>query len=114
MNMKIAANPDVTDTIDHQRARLLRAGTLHWVHWLVISLSLLLTFGAWYFTKQQVDDKVAAQFEREADQVIELIVERMQKYEDGLWGGVGTLQSQGGDISNENWLIFANTLSLQV
>jgi CHASE1-domain containing sensor protein len=46
------------------------------------------------------------------DSTIELIRERMQKYEDGLWGGVGAIQVQGGDINHDDWRIFAETLNL--
>jgi len=46
------------------------------------------------------------------DSTIELIRERMQKYEDGLWGGVGAIQAQGGDINHDDWRTFAETLNL--
>ena len=94
------------------RSKLTRASHLHGVHWLVIGLSLLLTFGAWYITKRQVDDKVASQFDREAHQVVELVRERMRRYEDALWGGVGAHASSFRNIDRENWRAFANTLNL--
>jgi len=95
-----------------ERKKLLRAGTLHWFHWAVVGASILLTFGAWSFATSQLEERASAQFDREADQVVELIVERMQKYEDGLWGGVGAIQAQGGEISHDAWLTFAHTLRL--
>ena len=100
--------------LDLDREKLIEAGRLHWFHWLVIALSLVLTFGAWYFAQSQVDEKVEAQFQREAAQSVELISERMQKYEDALWGGVGAIQAQGGDINHTDWLTFSETLSLVV
>ena len=96
------------------REQFIKAGRLHWFHWLVIALSLVLTFGAWYFTQSQVDEKVEALFQREAVQSVELISERMQKYEDALWGGVGAIQAQGGGINHTDWLTFSETLSLVV
>jgi CHASE1-domain containing sensor protein len=88
--------------------------TLRWFHWLVVILSIFLTLFAWYFSKKQIDEKIKNQFNREASQIIELITIRMKKYEDGLWGGVAAIQANGGDISYKNWLIFANSLHLEV
>ena len=70
-----------------EREKMEKAGTLHWFHWVVVILSLILTFSAWFFAKSQLDEKRVFQFGREADQAIELVLERMQKYEDALWGG---------------------------
>ena len=74
-----------------KRKKLVQAGHLHWVHWLVVGLSVLLTLAAWYFSKEQVLQKVEQQFEREAEQTIELIKERMALYENALWGGVSLI-----------------------
>ncbi len=87
--------------------------TLRWFHWLVVVLSIFLTLFAWYFSKKQIDEKVKNQFTREASQVVELISERMQKYEDGLWGGVAAIQAKGGNISYRDWFTFANSLHLE-
>lgn len=91
-----------------------KAGKLHWLHWFVVILSLVLTFSAWYISKATIDEKVALQFDRQAQQVVELIAERMQKYEDGLWGGVSAIQSQGGSVSNSEWKVFADSLRIGV
>jgi CHASE1-domain containing sensor protein len=69
------------------RARDVPVQTLRWFHWVVVVLSILLTLFAWYFSKKQIDEKIQYQFTRESSQIIELISERMKKYEDGLWGG---------------------------
>ena len=97
---------------DWERTKLVRAGRLRWFHWLVVALSLLLTFGAWYITRQQVDEKVHRLFEREAAQAIELVSERMELYENALWAGIGAIHAQGGRIDYENWRAFADTLSI--
>ena len=88
--------------------------SFHWFHWLIVSLSILLTVFAWWFSSKQVEEKVQSQFQKEADQVVELVSERMQKYEDGLWGGVAAIQANGGDISYENWLTFSTHLKIDV
>jgi signal transduction histidine kinase/CheY-like chemotaxis protein len=87
---------------------------LHWYHWMVVLLSILLTLFAWYFSKNQVNEKNKIQFLREADQVVELISERMKKYEDGLWGGVAAIQAKGGDITFKDWGIFAKSLRIDI
>jgi signal transduction histidine kinase/CheY-like chemotaxis protein len=89
-------------------------GSLHWYHWLVVLLSLLLTFFAWSFSKKQVEEKNKIQFLREADQVVELISERMKKYEDGLWGGVAAIQAKGGDVSLKEWRTVAESLRIDI
>ena len=44
----------------------------------------------------------------------ELISERIQKYEDALWGGVGAIQARGGNITYREWQIFAQTLNIDL
>ncbi|WDE14547.1 CHASE domain-containing protein [Thalassomonas haliotis] len=96
-----------------QRKKLEQAGNLHWVHYLVVALSILLTLGAWYFSKQQVLQKVEQQFDREAQQTIELIKERMELYENALWGGVSLIDSNGSEISHQQWSAYANSLHIE-
>ena len=102
---------EITDS-SKKRQQLEQAGTLHWLHWLIVVLSLLLTFFAWYFSQQQVNDKIQAQFDREAEQTIELVLERLQQYEDALWGGVAMLQSSGGDTDFISWRAYVEKLHL--
>jgi signal transduction histidine kinase len=88
--------------------------SFHWFHWLIVSLSILLTVFAWWFSSKQVEEKVQSQFQKEADQVVELVSERMRKYEDALWGGVAAIQANGGDISYGDWLTFSTHLKIDV
>ena len=82
------------------------------LHVVVIGLSLLMTIGAYHFSKQQIDTRTEARFELAADQAIALLENRMQKYEDALWAGVAFIDAQGGDIGKEEWRIFAESLRL--
>jgi len=88
--------------------------SFHWFHWLIVFLSIVLTVFAWWFSKNQVEEKIQFQFQKEAEQVVELVFERMQKYEDGLWGGVAAIQAKGGDISYGDWLVYATRLNIDV
>ncbi len=82
------------------------------IHWVVLFLSSLLTIFAWYFTKVQVDEKNYLQFTKESNHVVELLSERMKKYEDILWSGVSAIQSHGGEVSNKEWADFSKHLNL--
>ena len=87
-------------------------GRVSAVHVAVIALSLLMTIGAWQFSKNQIATRSAAGFEVARDQALGLIAERMAKYEDALWAGVSTIQSHGGDVSRDQWRTFAETLRI--
>ena len=96
-----------------ERSAIARMGSLHRMHWIVVGLSLLLTFGAWYITREQINSRVADRFDRNAAQDLELVSERLQKYEDALWGGVAAIQAAGGDISYDKWRTYADTLNIE-
>ncbi len=99
--------------LSKERETIARLGRLHWLHWAVVGLSLIVTVGAWYYVKQQHDEKTRTKFQSAAEQILELASERMQKYEDGLWGGVAAIQAQGGDITHEDWRQFAQSLHIE-
>ena len=88
-------------------------GSLHWFHWLIVIGSLVLTLGVWHFSKEQIEEKVSARFNQQADHVLELVIERMRKYEDALWAGVAAIHSQSRGIDSQEWQRFSNTLRLE-
>ena len=94
------------------RNKLLRASDFHLMHWLVVILSILLTLGAWSFSKDQLNQKIKGQFNREADQAVELVKERMGLYENALWAGVALIDSNQGNMSYPQWLVYANSLHI--
>ncbi len=85
---------------------------LNWIHWLVISLSILVTIGAWYFSSQQLHQKIEQKFARESEQVVELVKERMVLYENALWAGVSLIDSNKGNTSYNQWLLYASSLNI--
>ncbi|MDW6094267.1 CHASE domain-containing protein [Vibrio rhizosphaerae] len=85
---------------------------LHWYHWAVISLSLILTFGAYYITERQTNLKITNQFEFQSQQIVELVQERMIRYEEALWAGVSALKMFPRDASREDWRTFAASLQI--
>lgn len=102
------------DTLRRDRLRLVRAGTLHWVHWLIIGGSLAITIGAWHLSSSQAEEKVEASFEREAERVPHLVIERLQKYEDALWAGAAMLASHDDRrVTYDQWVAYAAGLNLE-
>ena len=99
--------------VDRERQKLEKSGGLHVYHWIIVVLSIVLTFSAWYFSKNQLAEKQAIRFEREADQMIELVLERMQKYEDALWGGVALIHTLSGHVDYDQWLEYANSIHIE-
>ena len=95
------------------RAKLEKAGMLRWFHWLVVVLSLGLTFFAWDFARKQQDERIALQFEREAEQTVDLILDRMAKYEEALWAGVAFLNTVDGNIDHALWNRYAEALRIE-
>jgi CHASE1-domain containing sensor protein len=102
------APTELPGDILRERNAIERAGRLHIVHWIVISLSLVITVAAW----QLVERRAADRFARYTSQVIELVTERMGKYEDALWGGVSVIYAKGGDIDHPDWKIYADSLRI--
>ncbi len=95
------------------RMKLEQATRLHWFHWVVVVGSLVLTFFAWNLAKNQVNDRVERQFDREAQRVIASIKERMKKYEDALWAGVALYETLDGQVTHENWVDYSTSISIE-
>lgn len=87
---------------------------LHWLHWIVVSLSLVVTVGAWYVSKRQIDERIQTRFQRDSEQVIALVVERMQKYEDALRSGAAMIATEPDkDVGYLSWKSFAERLNIE-
>ncbi|MFT6630459.1 MAG: signal transduction histidine kinase/CheY-like chemotaxis protein [Bacteriovoracaceae bacterium] len=102
----------MSNSYEKEFEKIEREGSLHVVHWLIIFLSSTVTIGAWYFTKAQISEKKLIEFQKSSNQVIELITDRMQKYEDALWAGVSTIYVNGGDIDSPKWRTFSSTFEI--
>ena len=103
----------INKELEAERKLIKSAGRLHWVHWFVVIISLIITLSAWYISKEQLAEKEKIKFERESDHTIELVKERMELYENALWGGVSSIKSQGGDTDYKNWRLYANSLKIE-
>ncbi len=83
----------------------------HKIHYVVLALSLVATIGAWYFVKVQNQEKVLNQFNREAYQTVDLVIERIKKYEEALWAGVA-LYKASDNVDYNEWTKFAETFNI--
>jgi PAS domain S-box-containing protein len=86
---------------------------LHWFHWAIVISSLILTFSAWYFANKQLQDKQLGQFEHQSQQIIQLLKERMNHYEDALRYGVSMIQINEVPVDVNRWRDFTQTLSIE-
>ena len=89
-----------------------KIGKLRWFHWMAIAFSLVLTFIAAYFTEHQIEASAREHFLLEADRVVSLIIERMYKYEDALWGAVANIESRDDHVDHDEWKRFTDVLHL--
>ncbi len=94
------------------RSKLEKGSRLHLLHWAIIFLSLFLTFGAWYFSSQQVLQKNKNKFDREVEHIISLVKERMELYENALWGGAALIDSNGNQMTYDQWKTYAESLNI--
>ena len=98
--------------VQEQRRKLVKGAQMHLLHWLVVILSIILTLSAWYISSEQVQRLSDERFSRETSQVVELVTERLDLYENALWGAVSMIDSNYGDITYPQWFDYANSLHL--
>lgn len=86
---------------------------LHWYHWLVVVGSLFLTLVAWYIASQQAKQNMQKQFDYQAEQIVQLVQERMGRYEEALLAGVAALHVIPNKASRKDWHIFSRNLKIE-
>tara|TARA_R110001583_G_scaffold3739_15_gene22968 strand:+ start:174 stop:1967 length:1794 start_codon:yes stop_codon:yes gene_type:complete len=99
---------------NEKREKLVQAGKMHAVHWLIILLSVALTFSAWFYSQLQQTQKLELKFDREAEQVVNLVKERMILYENVLWGGVAYIDAVESDINHLQWMAYSDSLQIDI
>lgn len=91
------------------------SGGLHWAHWVVVIASLALTLIASWITAENAEERQRDEFDRQASRAIDHLLERMEKYEGGLWAGVGVIDSfnrRGQNLERLDWVTFAESIDL--
>lgn len=91
-----------------------RLGDLSVLHWFVIGGSLLLTLFASSFASAEIEKELEAQFTFDSAQTIDLVQDRMEQYEVGLWAGVGLIDALATErpLRRADWVEFAGSLDL--
>lgn len=100
------------DVLHTQQKELRQYGRLHWFHWCVLALSLVVTMIAWHLSSTFLSERINARFERESHLIVDRIKVRLSHYEDALFAGVNTLISHEGDMSRQQWHDYSETLNL--
>ena len=99
---------------NEKRQKLVQAGRMNAVHWLIILLSVVLTLSAWFYSQLQQTQKLELKFDREAEQVVNLVKERMTLYENVLWGGVAYIDAVDTDINHLQWMAYSDSLQIDI
>ena len=89
------------------------ASRLHWSHLAILAASLILTWFAWDYAKSEQNVRYKVKFDREADRVIDLVQERMKKYEVALWSGVGLIGMEDGHVDFDQWKVYAKSIQIE-
>lgn len=87
--------------------------TLRWriVGILIVVVCLAFTFGLWTFMERTNDTLAENNLDRQADQVIDVLEERLEVYGDLLYGGRG-LFLQNPNLTREEWDTFMESQNL--
>jgi signal transduction histidine kinase len=72
----------------------------------------MLTVAAWYFSNEQVTQKIEERFDRETSQAIQHVQERIKLYEQALWGAAAFNNANDENIDNIQWKKYAQSLHL--
>ncbi len=100
------------NNLESERKELEDSSKLHWVQWGVLIGSVTLTLVVWFFFHSQEQKRNQLEFEIEVSQTLQLIKERMQKYEDALRSGVATITALDYNISADEWIRFSQSLNI--
>jgi CHASE1-domain containing sensor protein len=77
---------------------------------LILMTVTLLAAGIFWNVRQE---HARLNFERDAEELISKLVQRLRNYEDGLWAGVSLIESRNNQIGLDEWTKFATALDLQ-
>ena len=100
------------DLLKAQQNRLRQHARLHWTHWFILCVSLVITVFAWQTSKSALMKRDQVRFEHEAERAIVQIRQRLGHYEDALLSGVAAMQSHDGEMSRNQWRRYSEFLNL--
>ena len=106
---------DVQDEADPDRRpeeRLDRMNGIRRLHVVIVICSLLLTLGAWSFSRNALEQRDRARFDRQADRVVEDLAETLERQAGVLRAAAGFVESTG-DEARGAWREFTAALDLE-
>lgn len=103
---------DLND-LQAEQDKLARAGHFHWVHWVIIFGSALLTIYASFLSKSQGEQRALTHYTEQTHRMVELVQERMEKYEVALHSGVSVIKANGNETNYYHWKKFAETFHIE-
>ena len=99
-------------SLERERRTLERSARLSCAHWLVLALSLAMTLFVWHLSVKATEGRAERRFEREADQIVELFRERLDRYADLLRTSAGvTVASE--DATPAKWHALVASIDLR-
>ncbi|NQU63174.1 MAG: CHASE domain-containing protein, partial [SAR324 cluster bacterium] len=79
--------------------------------WIILITSLVLTVGAYFLSASFVQKRVEDRFSFRTTEIESAIKDRLQIYEQALWGGVG-LMNASQSVSRQEWAKYVETLEI--
>lgn len=79
--------------------------------WIILAISLSFTFLAWYISSTFSEEVDRSRFDFRVNEIVLAIQDRMNIYEQVLWGGVALMNTQD-NITRENWKDYVETLKV--
>lgn len=80
--------------------------------WIILICSLLLTLGAWLLSKEYAAEIARNKFELRAEELSFAVQQRMNYYEQSLWGGVGLFNASD-TVTRKSWNQYVSAINLE-
>tara|TARA_R110002126_G_scaffold279836_1_gene426878 strand:- start:22818 stop:24593 length:1776 start_codon:yes stop_codon:yes gene_type:complete len=98
-------NPEIgiSHDLEEEAAKIQSGTTLHWYHWLIILCSACITLYASYNTNHQEERRAYVQFEEQSSRVVDLVKERMEKYEMALSSAKSAIKANDDHTDYMHW-----------
>ncbi|NND95998.1 MAG: PAS domain S-box protein, partial [Pirellulaceae bacterium] len=95
------------------RKSLSDAGSIRWFHGGLVFITLAATFVAWDYARDQSQEQVRSQFELEADRVLDLLSERMSRYQQTLLAGAAFIETIDHELTSDDWTRFVGAMEIE-
>lgn len=101
-----------TGSLDTKKTKLLYWLHGGWIGWVVLAISLTLTFIAYSVAKNLAFEQEKKRFEYRAEEIETAITERMQVYEQALYTARAMVNTLQGDVARTQWKTFVESMQI--